>query len=97
MADATGAAPGVGWNRQMLVVVLIAVAVAVVSLAVYYANRTPTPPPPPPPTTTPPPAAAKDVGTELFEKASNPVTEKIPDTITPIQNPIEDLYRNPFQ
>ena len=43
--------------------------------------------PPPPP----------NLGTELYDKAQNPVKGKIPDTVPTVTNPIDGVYKNPFE
>lgn len=79
------------------IAVIAAVALALLSVAAYYYSRqSPTPPPPSIATPLPPPPA-QSLGAELYEKAANPVAEQLPETLTPVPNPIEDLYRNPFQ
>ena len=40
----------------------------------------------------------ESLGGELFEKASNPVADELPDTnVAPGTNPIEEVYNNPFE
>lgn len=47
------------------------------------------------------PAAAfienTDIGSEIYSKANNPVEDKLPETLAPIANPIEGIYKNPFE
>ncbi len=38
-----------------------------------------------------------DLGSSLYEKSSNPVQDKLPGSVAPVTNPIEDIYKNPFQ
>lgn len=42
-------------------------------------------------------SAGKDLGTDLYEKANNPIAKKLPETATPVANPIEGMYKNPFE
>ncbi len=42
-------------------------------------------------------ALSSDLGGNLFEQASNPVQNKLPDTVTPVANPLEGAYKNPFE
>ena len=42
-------------------------------------------------------AAQADLGTQLYEKSQNPVQDKLPSTVAPVPNPIENIYKNPFQ
>lgn len=37
------------------------------------------------------------LGGSLYDKASNPVQDKLPGTVAPVVNPIEGIYKNPFQ
>jgi hypothetical protein len=39
----------------------------------------------------------ESLGAEIFKKASNPVSGEVPDAVTPVANPIEGAYDNPFQ
>ncbi len=43
------------------------------------------------------PASQNDLGTELYEKVTNPITDKLPDTLSPVSNPLEGIYKNPFE
>jgi hypothetical protein len=38
-----------------------------------------------------------DLGTTVYEKANNPISDKLPDTLAPVANPIADIYKNPFE
>lgn len=37
-----------------------------------------------------------DLGSTLYNKASNPVSGKLPSTVAPVPNPVKGLYKNPF-
>lgn len=53
-----------------------------------------------PPVVEPPAAApitSPDLGSEVFEKASNPISDKLPETTADVPNPIDDVYKNPFR
>ncbi len=41
--------------------------------------------------------AYTDIGTEAFEKAQNPIADTLPETAATIANPIEGIYKNPFE
>lgn len=45
------------------------------------------------------PAAAPSstLGGTLYEKANNPVQNKLPATVAPVPNPLENVYKNPFR
>ncbi len=38
----------------------------------------------------------QDLGTTLYNSASNPVSGKLPDTAGTVPNPIQGMYTNPF-
>lgn len=38
-----------------------------------------------------------DLGTTLYEQSQNPIKEKLPRTTATAPNPIEGLYKNPFE
>ncbi|GEM_PF-5337081 len=38
-----------------------------------------------------------DLGSELYNKAQNPIGDKLPGAVTSVPNPIEEVYKNPFQ
>ena len=40
---------------------------------------------------------AKDLGTQLYQKSTNPLENKLPATVAPVPNPIQGVYKNPFQ
>jgi hypothetical protein len=42
-------------------------------------------------------AASAGLGSELYEQAANPVQGELPDAAPPLTNPIEQLYKNPFE
>lgn len=42
-------------------------------------------------------AGKADLGSELYEKATNPISEKLPETVAPVPNPVQDIYKNPFE
>ncbi len=37
------------------------------------------------------------LGADIYEKAQNPVADKLPDTSAGVPNPIGNAYKNPFQ
>jgi len=39
---------------------------------------------------------SQDLGSQLFEEVNNPVRGAIPST-NPVVNPVEDIYKNPFE
>jgi flagellar basal body-associated protein FliL len=79
------------------------IAAALVILAVgfiyyWFFARTPVPAPEAAPAVgETAPAAPADLGSELYEKATNPVAGSLPETVAPVPNPVEGIYRNPFE
>ena len=37
------------------------------------------------------------LGETLYEQTQNPIGDKLPETVAPVANPVEDLYKNPFE
>lgn len=76
--------------------ILIAVLIAVGLFLYWYLALRPLKPP----VVEPPIGKAiesPDLGSELFEKASNPVSGRLPDTVAPIPSPLGGAYQNPFE
>ena len=48
-----------------------------------------------------PPAGASiakpDLGSTLYENAKNPISKKLPESAAPVPNPIQGIYKNPFE
>ncbi len=42
-------------------------------------------------------APAATLGGQIYEQANNPIQDKLPNTVAPVSNPIENTYKNPFQ
>lgn len=40
---------------------------------------------------------ASTLGGQIYEQANNPIQDKLPDTVAPVANPIQDAYKNPFE
>ncbi len=38
----------------------------------------------------------QDLGSTLYNKATNPVSGVLPNTVAPVTNPVQGLYKNPF-
>ncbi len=36
------------------------------------------------------------LGSDIYGQANNPLGGKLPDTVAPVPNPIEGMYKNPF-
>ena len=41
-------------------------------------------------------ATPKDLGSQLYGQVQNPVQGKLPDTVAPVTNPLQGVYKNPF-
>ena len=41
--------------------------------------------------------AVAGLGSELYAKSQNPVAGKLPDTAPAVPNPIQNVYKNPFE
>ena len=81
-------------KAPLIITVVVLVLVIVVIIYWYLVLRSPAAPPvvetPTAEITSP------DLGSELFERSSNPVSGQLPDTVAPIPNPLEGIYENPF-
>jgi hypothetical protein len=95
-------------SRSVLIgvgIVALIIVIAVVAYALYTQQQvadqmpvaetpgTPVVPPPPPP---PAVAPSESLGGSLYEKSQNPLEDKLPDQ-SPVANPINDAYKNPFE
>lgn len=40
---------------------------------------------------------AATLGGQIYKQATNPIQNKLPDTVAPVPNPIQNTYKNPFQ
>lgn len=38
-----------------------------------------------------------NLGTEIYGQVENPINDKLPETVTPVPNPLEGAYQNPFE
>ncbi|MBI5733069.1 hypothetical protein HY967_03880 [Candidatus Jorgensenbacteria bacterium] len=43
------------------------------------------------------PIIGSDLGSQVYEKSTNPLSDKLPETIAPVPNPLENAYKNPFE
>ena len=77
-----------------------AVSIGLILGAVYWYWQSQKIETPLPPVVEPPAAAAienPDLGSGLLEKAQNPIKDQLPETVAPVPNPLEGLYKNPFE
>lgn len=88
------------FDRKILVIVVIIIAVIIGVVFYIYLNRYRNINP-----TNPivnnnkigAPAAKNDLGTTLYEKSQNPISNTLPKTVAPVANPLQNVYKNPFQ
>ncbi len=86
-------------NSLTLVISAIVIAGAIAAIAWYYhglQGGNPTPP-----LSSQPrggaPGAAQDLGSNIYTQGKNPVQGKLPATVSPVTNPMEGVYKNPFK
>lgn len=77
----------------VIVVTVIVVAAVLYWLLVVKEKLSPEPILEPPVSET---IESPDLGSELFERGSNPVGGELPETVAPVPNPLENIYENPF-
>ncbi len=80
------------------IVIAVAIVVAIGAVVWYFgAHRKKIPPPTAGLSNTPAAAPASTLGGTLYEKANNPIQNKLPATVAPVPNPIQGAYKNPFR
>lgn len=79
-------------EKKALVVVVVAVVLA--SAGFFYWKTSYKPPVR---EAAPTGVAGTDLGSELYRQATNPVSDKLPETTAPTPNPLQNIYKNPFQ
>lgn len=77
-------------EKRALVAIIVAVILAIAGFF-YWKNYYQ----PPAKETTP--AEGTDLGSEVFRKTTNPVAGELPETTAPAPNPLQNIYKNPFQ
>lgn len=90
-------------SKTIIVVAVIGVALVVLASVFFYTQQSATVPAAPvaPANTvstepSPAPASApQSLGGAIYDKASNPLPDKLP-TQTTVTNPIDSAYKNPF-
>ena len=82
----------------ILIVVAVAILAVIAAMAWYSGDRRETPVPS---SSSQPPAgsaiASPDLGSTIYEDAKNPIGDKLPESAAPVPNPIEGIYKNPFE
>ena len=83
-----------GSRIKLIVIPVIVVIIVAVALYLYFSvKKSPGAPPPAAPQTADGP---ETLGGKIYEGASNPIQDKVP-TVNPVTNPVEGLYKNPFE
>lgn len=89
--------PGGGKLKTPLIVtVAVIAALLVVVLVWYFVLREPSPAVPVVETPAGASLETPDLGSQVYEEASNPISGELPETAAPLSNPIEGAYQNPF-
>ena len=83
-------------HSKTIVTTLIVLAILLVAGGLYY-YWTHTPPNGVPSVPLRENAPASDLGSELYTKAANPLSDTLPETGAVIPNPLEGAYKNPFE
>lgn len=78
-------------EKRALVVIVIAVVLAIAGF--FYWKNSYTPPAEESATA----EESADLGSELYRQASNPVEDRLPGTTAPAPNPLQNIYKNPFE
>lgn len=79
------------------ILIIAALLIVAVGFTVWYIRRGGTPVAPTTVGVPTPELPPSDLGTELYEKATNPVADKLPETVSPVPNPLQGVYKNPFE
>ncbi len=78
-------------EKKALVVIVVAVILAVAGFFYWKNSYTP------PAKEAAPAEKNADLGSELYRQANNPVENKLPETAAPAPNPLQNIYKNPFE
>lgn len=85
--------PGSKLKLPLIITIVVVLLVAVL-VVVFLSQGGPSP------VVEPPSGGAietPDLGSNIYEKASNPVSGQLPETVAPVANPLENAYQNPFE
>lgn len=85
-------------SKLPFIITIIVVVLVAVTVYWYLMLREPTVAPAAPVVELPAAESitSPDLGSELFEKSSNPLSGQLPETVAPVPNPLEGIYENPF-
>ena len=81
-------------KTKLVIVPIVVVVVAAVAFYLYLSVKKS--PVVSTPTTPQPTAQTETLGGKIYEGASNPIQDKVP-TVNPVTNPVQGLYKNPFE
>lgn len=85
----------------VLAVVIIVIAVAAAAFAIYYRQYLKSREMTTPEDVATPPVGAlienPDLGSSLYKGVNNPLQNKLPEAVSPVPNPLGDIYKNPFE
>lgn len=102
MENLTPSLPGgsqVKKEKYIISIIVFILAIAVAYLA-WFVNRSSAPEPEPvlaPLAQEPAPPPEPSLGGDIYEQVENPVKDKIPESASPVANPIGGAYKNPFE
>ena len=83
-------------NKPLIIGLVVVIAAGAVFLVRYFKSQ-PAAEAPQEENTAANAPQGNDLGTELYAKSNNPIAEKLPETAAPVANPIEGMYKNPFE
>ena len=84
-------------SRSKIIAIIVGAIIVAGVLLWYFLFFAPRPAPVAPNTAAAPEASSGGLGSEVYNKVSNPVGDKLPDAVAPVPNPIEGAYKNPFE
>ncbi|MEK7065768.1 MAG: hypothetical protein AAB938_00250 [Patescibacteria group bacterium] len=86
-------------SRQEIIALVVVVLALIAGFFAYqyYSRTKQSPAPATNVASTDTPTSNTDIGSEILEKAQNPIKDKLPGTVAPIANPLEGAYKNPFE
>ncbi len=82
-------------ETAIIIVAIVLIIAGLVAWQVYFRSRTSLQ------KGTETPAGAPientDIGSQIYGQATNPVKNKLPESVAPVSNPLKDVYKNPFE
>lgn len=101
MEASSGQTPSVlkkSFDSKILTIVMVVVALIIAATIYFYliANENKNPAQPLTSKSNAP-VKSSGLGATLYEKTQNPIQGALPKTATPVVNPLNSVYKNPFQ